>query len=221
MKHSIKTLFGAALLTSTQLVNAGVIDFISLTETGGYGEGAWTSLNLSTGGANVAITGNATNDNDNQQYAYLDWGTAGLGSCKDALNNTLVDKLHPTSGANNCSPSSDDNVTASEFLRFVFDTNVVITNIWFNNNHDGGFGLNDKVDINGSLFGVKTGYAYGINGIGSFNVAANTNFDIKYSNQEFYISAIEFSKVKVPEPSTIFLFGLGLLGLAGARRIKR
>ena len=224
MKYSIKALAATAILVSANTVSAGVIDFIALTETGGYGESAWTSLNLSSGGANVAISGRASNDNDSQQYAYLDWGNAGLGACKDVVTASKVDKKNPsaaTKKSNNCAPSSDDNVTSSEYLRFIFDTNVVITKIWFNNNHDGGFDAADKVNINGSLFSVKTGYANGANGIGSFNVAANTAFDVKYHNEEFYISAIEFSKVKVPEPSTILLFGLGLLGLVGARRIKQ
>lgn len=231
MKHSIKALVTTALLVSVNAVSAGVINFIGLTETGGYGESAWTSLNLSSGGANVAITGHATNDNDSQQYAYLDWGTAGLGACKDVVSASKVNIKNPSAATkknNNCAPSSDDNVTDKEYLRFVFDTNVVISKIWFNNNHDGMFNsdknssdLTDKVNINGSLFSVKTGYANGANGIGSFNVAANTAFDVKYYNEEFYISAIEFSKVKVPEPSAILLFGLGLLGLVAARRVKQ
>ncbi|HOY22267.1 MAG TPA: PEP-CTERM sorting domain-containing protein [Cellvibrio sp.] len=221
MKYSIKALAATAMLVSANTVSAGVIDFIALTQTGGYGESAWSSLNLSSGGANVAISGHATNDNDSRQYAYLDWGNAGLGACKDVVTASKVDKKNAGSSSNNCAPSSDDNVTTSEYLRFIFDTNVVITKIWFNNNHDGGFDSTDKVNINGNLFSVNTGYANGINGIGSFNVAANTAFDVKYHNEEFYISAIEFSKVKVPEPSTILLFGLGLLGLVGARRVKQ
>ena len=70
MKHSIKKIvMASALLASVSTVNAGIINFISLTETGGYGESAWTNLNLSSSGVNLAISGHAGNDNDNQQYA--------------------------------------------------------------------------------------------------------------------------------------------------------
>lgn len=215
MKYLIKAISGAALLVGVQSANAGVIDFIDLTENAitGYGESAWTSLNLSSGGANVAITGWGA---AGQQYAYLDWGTAGLGSCAKVVSAGKVDTKSVGSGTNNCDPSSDDNVTSLEFLRFVFDTNVVITNIWFNNNHDGGLGLGDMVNIDGNPFAVATGYAYGANGIGSFNVAAGYNFDVAYNNEQFYVSAIEFASV--PESSSLFLLSIGLLGLVGVRR---
>jgi hypothetical protein len=222
MKHSIKkAVLASALLASVSTVNAGIINFIGLTETGGYGESAWTNLNLSSSGVNLAISGHASNDNDNQQYAYLDWGRAGLGVCKDTVTPANVDKKNPGSGANNCAPSNDDNVTSTEYLRFIFDSSVTVTRIWFNNNHDGGFDASDKVDINGNIFTVKTGYANTANGIGSFNVAANTAFDLKYFNEEFYVSAIEFEKLNVPEPSAILLFCLGFLGLLGTRKVKR
>lgn len=218
MKYLIKAISGAALVASVQSASAGVINFIDLTENAvtGYGESAWTSLNLSSGGANVSITGHGA---AGLQYAYLDWGKAGLGSCSKVVNLGLVNTKTLGSSANNCDPSSDDNVTSREFLRFVFDTNVVIKNIWFNNNHDGGFSALDKVTIDGNPFAVATGYAYGPNGIGSFSVAGGYNFDVAYNNEEFYVSAIEFAKV--PESSSFFLLGIGLLGLFQARRRQR
>ncbi len=220
MNHFIKGLTAVVLTALVNTANAGIINFISLTEApGAYGEGAWSSLNLSTGGANVAITGHATDDNDSSQFAYLDWGTAGLGSCKDVVNPSAVNVTHPGSGTNNCSPSSDDNVTTNEFLRFIFDTNVVITKIWFNNNHDGGFDAGDKVRIDGNLFSVSTGYAGGANGIGPFSVTAGYAFDIKNYNEQFYISAIEFSAV--PESSALLLLCMGLLMVIGARKARR
>jgi hypothetical protein len=214
MKYSIKTISGAALLVSVQSASAGVIDFIDLTENAtGYGESAWTSLNLSSGGANVAITGYGA---AGKQYAYLDWGNAGLGACGKVHTLATVNIMNAGNTSNNCDPSNDDNVNTREFLRFVFDTDVTITNIWFNNNHDGNFDALDTVTIDGNPFGVATGYAWGANGIGAFNVAAGYNFDVAYSNEQFYISAIEFASV--PESSSLFLLGLGLLGLAGARK---
>lgn len=205
------------LTTIVGTANAGIINFISLTEAaGGHGEGAWSSLNVASGGANLAITGHAKDDNDPMQYAYLDWGTAGLGSCKDALNASKVNTINSGSNANNCAPSSDDNVTKKEFLRFIFDTDVIITNIWFNNNHDGGFGSGDNVKIDGGVFKLATGYAGGANGIGSFTAAAGYAFDISHLNEEFYISAIEFSAV--PEPGALMLLLVGILAVFTARK---
>jgi hypothetical protein len=122
--------------------------------------------------------------------------------------------------ANRCDPSSDDNVTVSESLRFFFDQDVTVDNLWFNNNHDGGFDGSDRITIAGSQYNVMTGYAGGANGVGSFTVAANTAFNVAYFNEEFYVSGIEVSSVSVPEPSTLALLGLGLAGLGFARRRK-
>lgn len=219
MSHFMKSVTAVVLALMVNTAHAGIINFISLTEAvGGYGEGAWTSLNLSSDGVNVSITGHATNDNDPTQYAYLDWGNAGLGACKDVLNTSIVNTTKAGNTANNCAPSSDDNVTAKEFLSFVFDKNVVITNIWFNNNHDGGFGPGDNVKIDNKVFKLATGYAGDANGIGSFFVSAGDVFDVKYVNEEFYISGIEFSAV--PESASLVLLAIGLLAVWGVRRTR-
>lgn len=217
MKQLIKLIAGVAVLTGAQLVNAGVINFVDLTEnaTTGYGESAWTSLNLSSGGSNVSITGHSATG---QTFAYLDWNHAGLGACKQVLNASKVNTASKGSSLNNCDPGSDDNVSAGEFVRFVFDTDTVISKIWLNNSHDGGFTAASLVNINGNTFTPMEGYAGGANGIGSFNVAKGQYFDIAYNNVKFYVSAIEFQKASVPESSSFILLGLGLLGLVATRR---
>jgi hypothetical protein len=191
--------------------HAGTIDFIKLIEDpGGYGEGAWSSLVLNVGGVQVTITGHATDDNDANQYAYLDWGNAGLGSCKDVVSGGLVNTKDDFRTSNNCNPSSDDNITTNEYLDLVFDQNVTVNNLWFNNNHDGGFGAGDKVKIAGIDYAVATGYAGGANGIGSFNVLANTAFRIAFSNEQFYLSGMEVTANVPDEAATLVLLTAGM-----------
>jgi hypothetical protein len=218
MKSFLKTLFVGFFGVIPSLAFAGIIDFISLAD-GSYGEGAWDPLTLTTGGATLTITGHATaGDNDQRQFAYLDAGRAGLGVCKDVVNSAKVNTMVANRTANNCDPSSDDNVNTAEFLRFVFDVDVRVNNLWFNNNHDNpyGFTLGDMITIDGNNYGVTTGYAGGPNGIGSFYVAAGQYFDVAFYNRQFYISGIEVSRVA--EPGSLLLFGLGLLALVGVRR---
>lgn len=218
MKILMRFVCASLLLTSAVFANAGIINFIALTESPtGLGEGAWNPLMQTVDGVNVTITGHATTDDDATQYAYLDWGNAGLGVCRDVVNSSKVNTSNTGSGANNCSPSSDDNVTVGEYLRFAFDYNVVITNFWFNNNHDGGMSLGDMVKIGGTDYAVATGYAGGANGIGSFTVAAGNYIDVAYSNTQFYVSGMEIRK-SVPESGSIMLLVLGVLSLIGVRR---
>lgn len=221
MKAIIKAVLTGIFLSSVGYAQAGIINFISLTESpGGYGEGAWDALVLNVGGATMTVTGHATDDTDGKQYAYLDWGNAGLGTCKDVVDDSMVNTMVSGRTANNCDPSSDDNITFFEYLRFVFDRDVVINNFWFNNNHDGGFDAGDMVKIGGTDYAVMTGYAGGANGIGSFVLAAGDYIDVGFSNEQFYISGIEVTS-RVSEPGSILMLVMGLMAMFGIRRRKQ
>ena len=224
----------AALLTLLFSSQAGAVtfDFIDLTEkAGGLGESSWSSLSATDhpdlNYFGFSVTGHATNDLPNTvggppdlaQFAYLDWGTAGLGVCKDAVG--APSGANTGSGGNSCSPSSDDNVTVGEYLDFTFTESVLVENIWFNNNHDGGFDGSDMVTI-GVLsqglvsYSVMTGLADGPNGIGSFLMGPNDILRVAYNNEEFYVSGMAVSAV--PVPAAVWLFGSALLGFVGYGR---
>ena len=214
------------MLFSSQ-ASAVTFDFIDLTQNGsGLGESSWLSLSASDhvdlDYFGFKVTGHATNDlpndvagtADTEQFAYLDWGTAGLGVCKDA--DGAPSGNNQGSSANSCAPRSDDNVTVGEYLEFSFTQDVVVENIWFNNNHDGGFDDTDKVTIGLVEYAVMTGFADGDNGIGSFTLAAGDILKVAYNNEEFYVSGMAVSAV--PVPAAIWLFGTALIGFVGLGR---
>lgn len=190
-------------------------------------ERGYSTLTYNAGGFKLDITGTATNDDDANQFSYMDFGDAGLGVCKDLT------------ASNQCTPSSDDNVTGSrtgfESLHFLFDKNVTIKNIWFNNNHDpeptgsAGSLAGDTISIGGanhifSLLDLDPTRPNGGNKLDDFlytgpvAVTANNFFDIAWVNEQFYVSAIEV--VQTPEPGILGLLALGLLGLGISKRKK-
>jgi hypothetical protein len=211
-----KVLATAGLLVAASVAQATVINFAAMANNP-PGERGMSNLHLDLGGGvGVDIKGyNTSTGTSVQKFVYLDSGTGGMGVC-----NKLITDTNSSLTNNVCSKSNDDNVTTGEYLNFVFDHAVTVDNLWFNNNHDGHFNSSSTVNIAGLDYSVKTGYAGGINGIGSFNVAANTDFKVAYSNIQFYVDGMEVTS-QVPEPSTIALFGMGLIALGFARKSKK
>ena len=229
LKYLIISGFALFIMNSAQAV---MIDFQAMAD-GSYGESAWQPLNLSSLGVNVDIYGVS---GGSTVYAYLDStvggtgpgsGPGGLGVCKEIVSET-------------CSPSSDDNVTSGELLRFVFNEAVTIGNIWFNNNHDTDYSLDgDTIEIGNISYTFSgsgaagphggTDWLYSMNG--AFNagdellISYHDNIPLSCqlfggpgcSSDEFYISRMEITG-NVPEPGSLALMGLGLLGLGALRR---
>jgi hypothetical protein len=186
---------------------------------GGWGESAWTTLSLLNDFAlDVDITGTYSG-NDNDIYAYLDRGTAGLGTCRNLTRTgTSAKNEKRNSGGNLCAPSSDDNVNVIkdsagsvlgvEGLKFTFNEVLTVKKMWLNNNHDPDYGMGgDTVIIDGSnhTFGATRddaalGWLFDFGSFGKqFNVGEMLT--VQYYNlmnttqlhgEEFYISAVMF-----------------------------
>lgn len=185
---------------------------------GAYGESIWSLLNITEGGINVKITGSY---NNGPSYAYLDSDKAGLGVCHTGpISASSVNVKYPNKGTNRCVDQADDNVTQLEKLTLVFDRNVTITNTKFlNADHGTTWATGTKVDI--TDFSGTTSYAL----VNNFNTAlTGTTFvfanNISTKNDQFYINAMTVVET-VPEPSTIALFGLGLLGMGFLARRRK
>lgn len=206
--NCFKTLFIAAAFALTAgTAQATLLDFAS---DANAMEKGYSTLTYSSW-FNVNIKGHSA---AGSAYAYMDAGYGGLGVCK-SLTTTAQ-----------CTPSNDDNTTTGEWLTFVFDTDVMIKNLWVNNYHDDDKSLiGDKITIanGGPAFQVAgkdsekpLGSYTSATSIGSFYVSAGTAFTMAYFDEEFYVTAMEV--VGVPEAGTLVLFVLGLVGLGLVRR---
>jgi hypothetical protein len=247
-----KLLASAAVLTCSSAAFAleTTVNFQTMADSD-WGESAWSKLSLNELGLDVDITGIYNGDT---VFAYLDHsgggnasrsGQAGLGTCRALNSNASSDVKKPSNTSNSCSPSSDDNVNVyddkGEGLKFTFNQNLTVKEIWFNNNHDPDYGMDgDTVVINGSnhTFGARSNFDLGWLfefGPEGFTFAPTQMLTIDYfvpgvgSNllgEEFYISAVVFDDTPrdpdnpVPVPSTLALLGLGIAGLGARKRRK-
>jgi hypothetical protein len=210
------TVLAIATLVGGSSAHAETIDFKAMAD-GSHGESAWDPLVLTLADFVLTVKGTASG---NDAWAYLDSNNAGLGVCPALDGSPAAGMKHPNSKANLCDPSSDDNVKQGEILHFMFDTNVIIEAIYFNNNHDSDHSLaGDTINIGGSSYALANAGGGEWLKSGPFAVAADTSFNIFWETDQFYVSKMVVTAV--PEPTSGLLIATALVALAARRRSRR
>jgi len=238
---AVSALFLGTLLSATQVNASATFDFQKLTDSDTYGkiygvlandtlfgsvnnrknsgEQAFKTFNWTRkdniSGKKITLTASAT-FNGSDAWAYLDQGNAGLGVCHQGLKTD-------NKGENQCNPGSDDNVTQNEILNIAFDQRVsfnFINSLFRGANH----GKLTSGNIDFSIDGIWNTYDLAAS-TGSGYIGQYFSFKTTYNTPEFYmdnmvVASVSSRPATVPEPSTLAIFALGMIGLA-SRRVKK
>ncbi|MEP3248170.1 MAG: hypothetical protein ABJN40_20930 [Sneathiella sp.] len=215
MKNLIRIAAGALLagMFAFGSANAATFDFVELADAGAapnYGEIGGNPLSFLSG--SIGLDATATKDGLSA-FAYLDKSgvpatheaPAGMGVC-GALT-----------GAGQCNPGSDDNVTTGEILKLTFSEAVFTADWGFNGpGHGNNFSAGDvlELSIDGGPFMAM---ALDVVGFTNFDGLTGTTFELKWAGTDFYIAKIS----AVPLPPAVLLFGAALAGLGWLGRRRR
>ncbi len=193
-----------AMMFGSTLASAVTFDFVFLAN---GNEKGYTTFTDTEDSITLDATGQSA-DGKQDYYAYMDSGYAGLGVCKVLTT------------SDQCSPSSDDNVTFDERLRLSFSQPVSLSDVTFiNGYHHSTFDGIFQLSVDGApatTYDLTSHFSTDLTGTTFDFVNPNIQGGSYVSNEyQFYIGSVNVTASPVPVPAAGWLFVSGILGLIG------